>query len=311
MTPERLVLVLDSLLEDLRTESEVAEQRGWSLERWQGGEEQLSRAEIVLHVRTAVDAAMFERLARCRVIGRFGTGLDTVDARLAQSRQIALVNVRDYCIPELSAHTLGLIFALTRAICSPDDGAVPAGSWQGDVLERQVSSIETIGVFGLGSVGRTVCAALSALGVSVLAVSGKTSDAVAALGATKVDPDELFARANVVTLHVPLVPETTAMIGADELARMREGAMLVNTARLALLRESAVADALVAGRLRGLGLDARLGADSPIARVRHGHNVIITPHIGWYSARSASVLRRAAVSRSIDAFEQLVVTNGR
>jgi D-3-phosphoglycerate dehydrogenase len=311
MTPHGLVVVLDSLLEDLGTESRVAEGRGWSLEQWGGGDEQLSRADIVLHVRTTLDAAMFERLARCRVIGRFGTGLDTVDAGLAESRKIALVNVRDYCIPELSAHTLGLIFALTRAICSADDATLSAGSWQSGVLDRRLSPIETIGVVGLGSVGRTVSGALSALGLSVLAVSGKSPEAVAALGATKVDLGQLLARADVVSLHLPLLPETTGMIGAPELERMRDGTVLVNTARLGLLDENAVAEAVVTGRLRGLGLDARLAADSPIARVRDGRNVIVTPHVGWYSGRSASVLRREAVSRSIDAFEQLVGTNER
>jgi D-3-phosphoglycerate dehydrogenase len=298
------ILVLDSLVEDLDIEREVAGERGWSLEYWDGSDDQLGQADIALHVRTAVDKTIFEGLINCRVIGRFGTGLDTVDAELAQARGIELVNVRDYCIPELSAHTLGLILALTRATGADNGGSSLSGSWQSGVLADQISSLETVGIVGLGSVGRTVCAALVALGSTVLATSSKDAAAVGALGATKVELAELLARSDVVTLHIPLLPETARLIGAPELSLMRAGGMLVDTARLGLIDEQAVADALVAGRLGGLGLDARLGEDSPIARLRGTYRVIVTPHLGWYSQRSAAVLRRAGVSRSIDAFEQ-------
>jgi len=256
-------------------------------------------------VRTQVDAGVFARLANCKVIGRYGTGLDTVDADLAKRRGIELVNVRDYCVPELSAHTLGLILALGRAICSSNGDVFATGGWQSDVLAREISSLETIGVVGLGSVGRMVCAAAAALGLSVLAASGKEKGAVAALGATKVELAELLARADVVTLHVPLGAETTRMIGARELALMETGSLLVDTARIGLIDEQAVADALQSGHLGGLGLDARLADDSPIIRVRHDHKVIVTPHVGWYRERSASVLRRQTVARSIDAYERL------
>lgn len=304
------ILVLDSLMEDLVEEREVAKGRGWSLERWDGSDRQLREAPVVLHVRTAIDGAMFERLGNCRVIGRFGTGLDTLDADAARSRSIELVNVRDYCIPELSAHTLALILALTRGIRGSNSDLSSSGSWRADVLSRQILSVETVGVVGLGSVGRTVCAAMVALGSTVLALSSKDERAVRALGAIKVELHELLARADVVTLHIPLLPDTARIIGAPELALMRERTVLVDTARLGLIDEQAVADAIVAGRLAGLGLDARLGEDSPIGRLTDSHCVIVTPHVGWYSLRSASVLRRAAVARSIDAFEQLVAARG-
>jgi D-3-phosphoglycerate dehydrogenase len=297
------ILVLDSLVEDLDMERDVAEQRGWLLEDWDGSDDQLRQADIALHVRTVVDKAIFDGLSTCRVIGRFGTGLDTVDAGLAQARGIQLVNVRDYCIPELSAHTLGLVLALTRATGTDSGGAAISGSWQSDVLADQISSLETVGVVGLGSVGRTVCAALVALGSTVLASSGQDAAAVGALGATKVELPELLARSDVVTLHIPLLPETAQLIGVPELSVMRAGAMLVDTARLGLIDEQAVADALLSGRLGGVGLDARLAEDSPIGRLRGTHRVIVTPHVGWYSQRSATALRRATVNRSIDAFE--------
>jgi D-3-phosphoglycerate dehydrogenase len=298
-----LIVVLDSLLEDISLENEVARQRGFALERWRD-DDRLTEADIVLHVRTRVDAAIFARLDKCKVIGRYGTGLDTVDAEVAKSRGILLVNVRDYCVPELSAHTLGLILALGRAICSENRDVTATGSWQSDALARDISPIDTIGIVGLGSVGRTVCAAAGALGLSVLAVSGKTHQAVADLGATKVELPELLAGSDVVTLHVPLLNETAGLIGAGELDLMRTGSLLVDTARIGLIDAEAVAGALVSGHLGGLGLDARLAVDSPIARVQKGYRVIITPHVGWYSERSASVLRRETVSRSIDAFEQ-------
>ena len=299
------VVVLDSLFEDLSLEREIAEQRGWTIERWSGDLSQLSKAHVALHVRTTIDEPMLAALSRCRVVGRFGTGLDTVDVEMAQLRGIALVNVRDYCVPEMTAHTLGLILALTRSIGEWTSEDSSAGAWQADVLATRISSSETVGVVGLGSVGAAVSAAARALGSTVLAFSSKDSAAVAALGAQKVELPELFARSNVVTLHLPLLPATWHFIGAQELARVRPGTMLVNTARIGILEEQAVADALRSGQLGGVGLDARIGEDSPISRVRDTHRVIVTPHVGWFSPRSASVLRREAVNRAIEAFQRL------
>jgi D-3-phosphoglycerate dehydrogenase / 2-oxoglutarate reductase len=299
------VVVLDSLFQDLSLEREIAEQRGWTIERWSGDLGRLSEAEVALHVRTAIDEPMLAALSRCRVIGRFGTGLDTVDLELARRRGIELVNVRDYCVPEMTAHTLGLILALTRSIGGWTSEKSTGGAWQTAVLARRISSSGTVGVVGLGSVGAAVSTAARALGSTVLACSSKDSAAVAALGAEKADLPELLARSDVVTLHLPLLPATRHFIGGPELARLRPGTMLVNTARIGLLEEQAVADALASGQLGGVGLDARLGADSPISRARDTHRVIVTPHVGWFSPRSASVLRREAVSRSIEAFQRL------
>jgi phosphoglycerate dehydrogenase-like enzyme len=173
------------------------------------------------------------------------------------------------------------------------------------LLASRISSAETVGVVGLGAVGASVAAAARALGSAVLACSSKDSAAVAALGAEKAGLTELLARSDVVTVHLPLVPATRQFIGEPELARLRPGTMLVNTARIGLLDEQAVAGALASGQLGGVGLDARLGAESPIWRARDTHRVIVTPHVGWFSPRSASVLRREAVSRSIEAFQRL------
>ena len=112
----RSLLVLDGLFDDLDVETAVAAARGWSVRRWDGSEPQLLDAEVVLHVRTRVDRALIGRMPACRVVARFGTGLDTVDHAAAAERGIRVVGVRDYCIPELASLTLGLAFALDRRV---------------------------------------------------------------------------------------------------------------------------------------------------------------------------------------------------
>lgn len=302
----RGLLVLDGLFDDLDVETAVAASRGWSVHRWDGSEAQLREAEVMVHVRTRVDRGLIDRMPACRVVARFGTGLDTVDHAAAAEKSIRVVGVRDYCIPELASLTLGLAFAIDRRVDGVRTGMLdPDDSWQTVASRVSIPGRTTATVIGLGSVGTAVTRALLAIGIAVRVVTRHGADAARAIGAAPVALSDGLAGAGFVFLHTALGAETQAMIDRQALARMSAGTILINTARLGLLDEAAVAGAMKAGDLGGLGLDARLGPESPLRGLLADPRMMITPHIGWYSARSARELRERTVRAAIDAFLEL------
>jgi phosphoglycerate dehydrogenase-like enzyme len=298
------LVVLDGLFDDLDVETHVAAANGWGIVRWDGSDAMLRSAEAVVHVRTKVDRTMLGKLAACRVVGRFGTGLDSVDQVAARECGVRVVGVRDYCIPELAGHTLGLAFALDRRVDAIRAGRLsPDASWQEVAAKQPMPGRTTATVIGYGSVGAAVTKALIALGIAVRVVTAHGADKAYRAGATPVSLDRALVGAGFVFLHAALGNDTAAMIDSDRLERFSPGTILIDTARIGLLDEAAVAAALAAGRLAGLGLDAKLAADSPLRPYLTDERVLITPHVGWYSERSARELRRRTVQATIEAFE--------
>jgi D-3-phosphoglycerate dehydrogenase len=306
MTEPRVLVVLDGLFDDLDLETAVAASKGWSVARWDGTEASLRGARVVLHVRTRIDKAMLGRMPACKVVARFGTGLDTVDQTAAAERGIRVVGVRDYCIPELTTHTLGLAFALDRRLDAVRDGRLgPDDTWQQVASRLPLPGRTVATVIGFGSIGAAVTRALLAVNLSVRVVTQHGADAARRFGAMAVSLDEGLADAGFIFLHSSLGPSTAGLIDRARLARIASGAILINTARIGLIDEAAVAAALGEGRLAGLGLDAKLGADSPLRGFLDDPRVLVTPHIGWYSARSARELRERTVQAAIAAALEL------
>jgi D-3-phosphoglycerate dehydrogenase / 2-oxoglutarate reductase len=298
------LLVLDSLFDSLAVEEAVAGALGWSLERWTGDERQLAEANAAVHVRTPIGKALVEKMPRCRVVGRFGTGLDTVDREVAHEAGIAVVNVRDYCIPELASHTVALALCLERRLneLARSSTASLDLNWQSFAAQSPIRGRTTATVVGFGSVGSAVAAALTAIGYDVLAVTQHGRTAAERSAIDVVDLEEGLARSSVVSLHTRFDPTSPKLIEREALEKMQPDAILVNTARLGLIDEEAVADAIASGRLGGLGLDAHLGSASPLRRIASHPRVFITPHIGWYSERSAKQLREETITATIGAY---------
>lgn len=297
-----MILVLDSLFDDLEVERLVASARGWEILRWDGSPAQLAQADAVVHVRTRVDRVLIAQLTHCRVIGRFGVGLDSVDQAAAAERSMVVVNVRDYCLPEMTAHTLALAFALERRLTGWRNEDWLDIDWQTFAKARPVSGRTRATVIGLGSIGTAVAAALGDLRYDVVAVTTRGRATAERLGLPVVPLEASLLSADFVFLHLALEPTTANFIDRRGLSMLPAGAVLVNTARLGLIDQGAVAEALAAGRLGGLGIDARLELDSPLRRFAGDPRVLITPHIGWYSERSAHVLRERAIMNTIDAY---------
>jgi len=293
------VVVLDSLFASLEIEEEVGRSHGDTVVAWDGSREALANADVVAHVRTSIGADLIAAMPRCRVIARFGTGLDTVDVAAAQAAGIEVVGVRDYCLPELASQTLLLAFALSRRLY--DTTRDSQASWDTVAERTPIYRRANAVVVGLGAVGTRVCAALTALGYEVTAVTRSGRRRADAIGVRTAPLEEALSLGEIVFLHCALSAETRGLIDASRLRLMKPGAILVNTARLGLLDEEAVAAAVEGDVLSGLGLDAALPDESPLRRVIDRPNVLITPHIGWYSEDSAAELRRWTIEDALRA----------
>jgi D-3-phosphoglycerate dehydrogenase len=243
-----------------------------------------------------VDAALLDAMPGCRVVSRTGIGFDNVDLDAATERGVYVTNVPDYCVPEVSDHTMALLLALARKVVDYD-GRVHAGEWDVNA-GRTMRRIEggTLGLIAYGDIARAVGEKARAFGLDVIAHDPYVDGDDVADGVTLVDDRAtLLAESDAVSIHAPLTPGTEGLIGADELARMKETAFLLNTARGGIVDEDALAAAVREGEIAGAGLDVLdeepPADDSPLLGL---DDVILTPHAAYNSAESVVELREKA-----------------
>jgi D-3-phosphoglycerate dehydrogenase / 2-oxoglutarate reductase len=260
-------------------------------------------ADAVLNCYASMPADVIRTLDRCRIIARYGIGLDTIDMDAANERGIVVTNVPDYCIDEVSDHALSLALALARGVALLDR-RVRMGSWT-PTDARPLHRIRgrTFGLVGFGRIARALAVKAAALGFRVVATDPYVPDvAVLDAGVEPLSLNELLARADVVSLHVPLTDESHHLIGPEALATMKPAAILVNTSRGPLVDTSALRDALVSGRLGGAALDVlEQEPPAPDDPLLQRDDVVITPHAGFYSEESVRELQRKAVEQVVEA----------
>lgn len=239
-------------------------------------------ATIVLTNKTVLKADSIRALPDLRFIGVLATGYNIVDVAVAAECGIPVANAPGYA----RASTAQMVFALLLELATrtgDHSRRVREGRWAAgpdfcfwDYPLHELAG-RTIGIVGYGSIGKSVAVIARAFGMPVI-VHSRSPGA----GEENVALDDLFGRADVVTLHCPLTPQTQQLVSAARLARMKPGAFLINTGRGPLVDEAALADALNAGRIAGAGLDVLAqeppAADNPLLSAR---NCIITPHIAW------------------------------
>lgn len=262
-------------------------------------------AEALIVNRIVLNRAVLDALPKLRYIGTLATGYNTIDVRAAREKGVTVCNVPLYCVETVAQLTLALLLALCCRV-EQLSAVTRSGGWNDAVEATHTTapilelSGKTLGILGFGNIGRAVAQLGLALGMRVL-VHSRTQRALPA-GCTWCGFETLFETADVVSLHCPLTDETRGIVSASVLARMKPAALLINTARGALVDENALADALNSGRLAGTGLDVMAEEpprpDHPLLTAK---NCLITPHIAWAS-REARLRLIDAVAGNLRAF---------
>ena len=262
-------------------------------------------AEALIVNRIVLNRAVLDALPKLRYIGTLATGYNTIDVRAAREKGVTVCNVPLYCVETVAQLTLALLLALCNRV-EHLSAVTRSGGWNDAVEATHTTapilelSGKTLGILGFGNIGRAVAQLGLALGMRVL-VHSRTQRALPA-GCTWCGFETRFETADVVSLHCPLTDETRGIVGASVLARMKPTALLINTARGALVDENALADALNSGRLAGAGLDVMAEEpprpDHPLLTAK---NCLITPHIAWAS-REARLRLIDAVAGNLRAF---------
>jgi D-3-phosphoglycerate dehydrogenase len=253
--------------------------------------------DALLVVSAMVPAELIEQLSRCRVISRLGAGTDRIDVAAATRRGIVVTNVPDFCVNEQAEHTLALLLAWVRQLPHML-AAMPRGDWTArhhPGVHRLAG--QTLGLVGFGTSAQAVAARAAPFDVKLQAWARNLErhrSAAQRLGVRLVALDELLANADFLSIHLPLTAETRGLIAAPELARMKPTAVLINTARGAIVDENELVAALEAGRLAGAALDVFEGIDvfslpapPPRHRLLELKNVLCTPHCAGSSVESS------------------------
>lgn len=245
-----------------------------------------------------------------RVIGRAGVGLDTIDLPAAQARGIAVFNQPAYGAPEVASHALALLLALQRRLL-PADAHVRAG-WHGGPDLGRIKALDdsTVGVLGGGRIGRAFIDRVQPL-VRNVVVYDPEAVSLPSFARRAADLDELLQCSEMLSLHLPLTPQTRGLIGKRELRLLPAGAIVVNVSRGGILDEDALADLLCSGHLGGAGLDVfaeePLPAASPLLT---SPNTVLTPHCASASERAAYRLSHWTIGDAIQYLESGSVAHG-
>jgi phosphoglycerate dehydrogenase-like enzyme len=248
-----------------------------------------------------VNAKVLDARPEIRIASRFGAGFDTIDVEAARGRGVWVANSPDYGVGEVATHALAMALALIRHLPAFDRD-IRSGRWHytsTGPLAR--ASALTLGIVGLGRIGKRMAELSRPCFGKILACDPYLEAAAFEGRAERADLDTLLSRSDMVSLHVPLNDETRGLIGASSLASMKPGAMLVNTARGAVVDVEALAAALESGSVHSAALDVLplepLPSDHPI--MTHPR-VLLTPHAAFYSAEGEQELRRKAAQNLID-----------
>jgi D-3-phosphoglycerate dehydrogenase len=246
---------------------------------------------LLVRSATTVDAEVLTAGAKLKIVARAGVGLDNVDVDAATARGVLVVNAPTSNIHSAAEHALALMLAAARQI-APADASLRDGAWKRSSFSGAEMYGKTVGVMGLGRIGQLVAARVAAFGTHVVAYDPYVSPARAAqLGIELLTLDELLARSDFISVHLPKTLETAGLIGADALAKTKPGVIIVNAARGGLVDEEALAKAVSSGHVRAAGIDVFASepcTDSPLFELSE---VVVTPHLG---ASTAEAQDRAA-----------------
>lgn len=295
--PEFRVVITDQVFPDVDVEREMFQAAGGELVVARDRAEALELikdADAVLTTYMPLDAAAIATIGKAKIIARYGIGVDNLDLAAARAAGIAVTNVPDYCLEEVATHTVALMLMLVRHI-PQGMASVAAGEWGVGTLGavHRLSAL-TVGLLGYGRIGRRVAAAVAALGGRVIVHDPYVTKID---GAELVTDAELFSRANVLSVHCPLTPETRGIVNKSTLSALPPASCLVNTSRGPVAVLADVVAALRDGTLAAAALDV-LDPEPPEAAVLADvPNLVVTPHAAFLSVEAIRESQRKAAAQ--------------
>jgi D-3-phosphoglycerate dehydrogenase len=253
------------------------------------------------------DDSVLQHLHRCRIISVAATGWDCVDVAAAAARGIGVSCVGEYCTQEVADHTLALLLALNRRLFAYHEQVQTHRDWRwNEVRDVQRLAGRTMGLIGFGRIGQAVCRRARAFGLEVLASDPRIDEQTARRHEARLcDVDELLAASHIISLHCNLHPGNLGLLNRDAFARMRRRPLLINVARGGLIVEAHLVRALDDHQVSGAALDV-LAQESPDLGshpLAGRDDVLLTPHVAFYSEASLADLRRIS-AQNIAAFLQ-------
>jgi D-3-phosphoglycerate dehydrogenase len=244
-----------------------------------------------------ITAEVMARMPKCRIIARYGIGVDTIDLDAATQAGIIVTNNPTYCIEEVAEHTMALVLACARKV-AVYDRLVRGVRWElppGKPMFRL--SGRTLGLVGFGNIARQVAVRAAAFGMRILFADPFVQEGQHDTPGKKMKLHDLLGESDFVSLHPPLTPETRKMINEDALSRMKATAFLINCSRGPIVDADALCGALDAKKIAGCALDTTDPEPLPDSHPLRGReNVIITPHVAWYSEQALLGLQAGAPS---------------
>ncbi|MBI2296192.1 MAG: C-terminal binding protein [Betaproteobacteria bacterium] len=242
-----------------------------------------------------ITAEVMAKMPRCRIIARYGIGVDTIDLEAATKAGIIVTNNPTYCIEEVAEHTMALLLACARKVAFYDR-LVRGGRWEvppGKPMFRLAGS--TLGLVGFGNIARQVAVRAASFGMRVLYADPFVKEGQFDVPGRKMEWNDLLRESDFVSVHPPLVPQTRRMVSDEAFSRMKPGAFLVNCSRGPIVDTDALVRALDAKKIAGCALDTTDPEPLPDPHPLRGRdNVIINPHVAWYSEQAMAGLQSGA-----------------
>ena len=302
------VVISDHRFPDITIQEEIVSKIGATLVVGQAKTEDevievAKDADAILNARAKITSKVIDSLERCKVIVRYGVGVDTVDMKAATDKGIMVCNVLDYCVDEVADHAFALILCLARKIVL-SARKVRDGQWNiADIKPIRRIQGQVIGVAGFGRIGRALAQKAAPAGFKIIAYDPYISEeAKKGQDVTFVSYESLLRQSDYITLHMPLTDETRGMIGKEQIEMMKPTSCIVNVSRGPLIDEQALIVALEENRIAGAGLDVLVDeppkANNPLLKM---DQVIVTSHAAFYSEEAMQELQKKAAERAIQA----------
>jgi D-3-phosphoglycerate dehydrogenase len=258
--------------------------------------------DAILTRETVLPRSLIEKLKNCKVIVRYGVGVDNIDLEAAKEKKIYVCNVKDYGTDSVAEHTLGLLMSISRRIVTRDPD-VRKGNWSIGTEEKIYSlKGKILGVVGYGNIGQAFVKKCSGLEFSKVLIYDPWFKNETNFELTNIE--NLFKKSDVISLHLPLNEKTKYIVNKELISQMKSNAIIINTSRGGLIDEFSLSDALINEKIFGAALDVFEKEpplkSNPLLSLK---NVILTNHIGWYSEESISSLQKKAAEEVLRIFE--------